>query len=97
MLSDLDQQHGPNVFKRGSPPLSPGGFAPFSPGGLPSVERSTRLFTRLDMLRKALKPALAALSLLSALVLSQGPRALPIVDLGYEIHQASSFNVRPCP
>lgn len=49
------------------------------------------------MLRRALTAFLAALALLSRIAFSQSPSALPIVDLGYELHQASFFNVRPCP
>lgn len=57
---------------------------------------------RLVMLRKNRKIALAGPALLfSRLALSQNSPALPIVDLGYELHQASFFNVRPyshsCP
>lgn len=46
-------------------------------------------------MRNTLKTALAGLALFSELALSQNASALPIVDLGYELHQASFFNVRP--
>ncbi|KAF6235654.1 hypothetical protein HO173_006337 [Letharia columbiana] len=41
---------------------------------------------------KALNLALSGAALFSRLALSQSPSALPIVDLGYELHQASTFN-----
>ena len=47
------------------------------------------------MLWKALKQLLACGAVLSGLALSQSPSVMPIVDLGYELHQASFFNVRP--
>lgn len=43
-------------------------------------------------MRNTLKTALAGLALFSELALSQNASALPIVDLGYELHQASFFN-----
>lgn len=44
------------------------------------------------MLPRAFNTAVAGAALFSRLALSQSPSALPIVDLGYELHQASLFN-----
>ncbi|CAF9932186.1 MAG: hypothetical protein ALECFALPRED_005234 [Alectoria fallacina] len=44
------------------------------------------------MLPRALDATFATIALFSGLALSQSPSALPIVDLGYELHQASIFN-----